>query len=173
VILALRHDDDADGGRAPAIYGSVVAYLGLLTVLLAAAGAASAVADLSRDDYGGGHDGAANGLAMSLIAAVVGLGILWVHRMLFESRHTATGAARRVFRAYLLVLCLTVVVIGAISGAIALYSLYAFVAPGVTDVGGRGEALRTFGPAAVLLAGCGLLWMWHWRELRVSAAIAA
>ena len=33
VILALRHDDDADGNRAPAIYGSVIAYVGVLTVL--------------------------------------------------------------------------------------------------------------------------------------------
>jgi hypothetical protein len=172
VILALRHDDDVDGSRAPAIYASVVAYLGTLTVLLAATAAAAALADVSREDYGAGHDGAANAFALAFIAALVGLGILWVHRSLFDSRHAATGAARRVFRAYVLVLCLTVVVVGAIAGGIALYSLYAFVAPGVTDVGGRGEALRTFAPAAVLLAGCGGLWAWHWRELKVNAAIA-
>ena len=35
VVLALRHDDDAGEERAPAIYGSVVAFLALLTLLVA------------------------------------------------------------------------------------------------------------------------------------------
>ena len=180
VILAIRHDEDADGNRAPAIYGSVVAYLGILTVLFAAAAAASAIAGLSRETYGGGHDSATRGLVLALIGAVVGLGILWTHRALFSARHAAIGAARRVYRAYVLVLCLTVLLFGAIAAATALYALYGFLAPGVAGVNDRGEALRTFAPAAVLLAGCGLLWAWHWRELgfapppkEVSAADAA
>lgn len=39
VVVALRHDDDAGEERAPAIYGSVVAFLALLVAVTAAVGA--------------------------------------------------------------------------------------------------------------------------------------
>jgi hypothetical protein len=169
VILALRHDDDVDAARAPAIYGSVVAYLGLLTVLFAATGAAAAVADYSRDSYDG-NEGATTGLVVAVIAAIVGLAVLGVHRTLFARRFAVSGAAKRVHRAYVLVLCLTVVLVGAAAGGITLYQLYGVLFPDTADMA-RGDALRGLAPAVVLLAGCGILWRWHWEELDLGPAL--
>ena len=55
----------------------------------------------------------------------------------------------------------------------ALYGIYAFVVPDVAGSGDRGDALRGFAPAAVLAAGSGLLWRWHWSELWAVSEPAA
>jgi hypothetical protein len=168
VILALRHDDDVDSSRAPAIYASIVAFVSFLTVLFALGGAAAAIGQYSVDDYGGGHHDATTGLVISAIVAVIALVIIRLHQPLFDRRNVAVGAARRVYRAYALVLCLAVLIVGAIAAVAGLFFLYSFIAPGVVDTS-RGDALRSFAPMAVLLAGSGILWRWHWDELGFGA----
>lgn len=49
VILALRHDDDVEGTRAPAIYGAVVAFLAVFTLLFAATAFVSSLLELTKD----------------------------------------------------------------------------------------------------------------------------
>jgi hypothetical protein len=169
VILALRHDDDVDSSRAPAIYASIVAFVSFLTVLFALAGTAASVGQYSVEDYGGGHHDATTGLVMSAIVAVIAVAILRLHLPVFDRRHVAVGAARRVYRAYALVLCLGVLVVGAIAAVAALFFVYSFIAPDVVGTD-RGDALRSFAPAAVLLAGSGILWKWHWDELDLGGA---
>ena len=172
VILALRHDDDVDSSRAPAIYASIVAFVSFLSALFALGGATAAVGQYSVEDYGGGHHDATTGLVISAIVAVIALTILRLHLPLFERRHAAVGAAGRVYRAYALVLCLAVLIVGAVAAAAGLFFLYAFIAPGVVDTD-RGDALRSFAPMAVLVAGSGILWRWHWDELGFGSAPSA
>jgi hypothetical protein len=50
VILAIRHDNDAEGTRAPAVYGAVVAFLALFTLLFAATAMVTSLLDLTKDD---------------------------------------------------------------------------------------------------------------------------
>jgi hypothetical protein len=170
VILALRHDDDADGNRAPAIYGSVIAYIGLLTILLSLTGVVASLVDLSKDSYGG-HDSTITAAVVFLIAGVAAAGLLRVHMTLFDRRHAVAGAAQRVHRAYLLVMCLTVALIAMVAGGVMLYQLYGAIFPGTAGTD-RDDAMRAFVAMVVLFLGSAGLWQWHWQQLTVSEAIA-
>jgi hypothetical protein len=165
VILALRHDDDADGNRAPAIYGSVIAYVGVLTVLFSATGVVASLVELTNDS--GDHDGTVTSGVIFLIAGVAALGLLRVHQGLFARRHAVDGAARRVHRAYVLVLCLTVALTAMVAGAIVLFQLYGAAFPDTAGTD-RGDALRVLVTMAVLFAGAAVLWQRHWAELELG-----
>jgi hypothetical protein len=184
VILALRHDDDVDGNRAPAIYGAVVAFIALLTLLFAATGVAASLAELTASDGGGSSgaqfesggfedfddsgsddDAAISSAVAFFIAGLAAAGLLAVHRSLFERRRSATGAARRVHRAYALAFCLVTALIAMAAGGAGLYSLWRAVAPGVSGSDNRSDELRTLVPLIVLFVGAALLWMRHWAEV--------
>lgn len=201
VILALRHDDDVDGHRAPAIYGSIVAFVGLLTVLFAVTGMAASLASISADDTHGAIGVSERGVSSSigpdgtvsfasddassddddaavtsavgfLVAGLAALGLLAAHRQLFDRRFTVTGAAQRVHRAYLLVLCLVVALIATGAAAAAVYALYRTLFPGTSGLDDRADGVRALVPLVVLFVGAGGLWRWHWRQLEISEAIA-
>ena len=199
VILALRHDDDADAQRAPAIYGSVIAYLAILTVLFAGTGVVHSLLDttsghthagdrgyetyvendnpmMGDDMYRGGvsrtvrysddDDGAAITEAVGFfLAGAAALGLLAMHRRLFARRHVVAGAASRVHRAYLLVMCFTVVLIGIGAAVMAVFGLYEVIFKDAANIENRADELRELIPSAVLAIGSWAIWTWHWREL--------
>jgi hypothetical protein len=195
VILALRHDDDVDGSRAPAIYGAVVAFIALLTILVSVTGVASSLAQLTASDDGGrspspmmerraameeydefddlemyedetDNDDAAISSAIGfLIAGLAAAGLLAAHRSLFERRQGATGAALRVHRAYALAFCLVVALIAMAAGGGTLYTVWRAAAPGVAGAENRADELRTLVPMIVLSAGAAFLWKRHWAEV--------
>jgi uncharacterized membrane protein YeiB len=194
VILALRHDDDVDSNRAPAIYGAVVAFVALLTLLVAATGVASSLVQLTASDDGGGSrdrmmemerpdgmegfddyemyedesnndDAAISSTIGFLIAGLAAVGLLAVHRSLFERRREATGAARRVLRAYALAFCLVVALIAMAAGGATLFTVWRAAAPGVAGSENRADELRTLVPMIVLFVGAALLWKRHWAEV--------
>src|SRR5688500_9670809 len=82
VILALRHEDDADGNRAPAIYGSMVWLVGLVTILVAVAGVATSLLSLA-DAESYEQDGAVSSGVLFLIVGLAAAGLLFAHRQLF------------------------------------------------------------------------------------------
>lgn len=194
VILALRHDDDADASRAPAIYGALIAFVGLLTLLFAATGVTSSIASLTADQtrgaigvtsddsftVGGGgsvqgrfgermqdddDDAAITSAVGFLIAGAAALGLLAVHRPLFARRRDVTGAGQRVHRAYLLVLCLVTAVVATVAAGAGAYALYRAVFPDTAGSSNRADDLRTLVTLIVLFVGAGGLWRWHWRQL--------
>jgi hypothetical protein len=200
VILALRHDDDPDANRAPAIYGSVLAYLALLTILFAGTGAVHALLEttsghthsessslvsfegdsmMGNDDafgrmmerrlahrFSDDDDGAAITEAIGfLIAIAAAVALLFVHRRLYANRRTVAGAAARVHRAYLLIMCFTVAIIAVGAAAMALFELYEVIFKDAANIENRADELRELIPAAVLALGAGYLWRWHWDEL--------
>jgi hypothetical protein len=169
VILALRHDDDADGNRAPAIYGSVIAYVGLLTVLFSATGVVAALVELTNDNSYD-DDGTVTTAVIFLIAGLAALGLLRVHQGLFARRHTAGEAAHRVHRAYVLVMCLTVALTAMVAGGILLYQLYGVAFPDTAGTD-RGDAFRVAVTMAVLFLGSAGLWQRHWRELDLGGPV--
>jgi hypothetical protein len=198
VILALRHDDDADGGRAPAIYGALIAFIGFLTLLFAATGLTASMVSLTSDDTAVGRssddfysegsfddepsgtltvgrferdddDAAVTSAMRNPIAGVAALGLLRVHRSLFDRRTDAVGAARRVHRAYLLVLCFTVAVVGTAAAGAGAYALFRALFPGTADVDNRADEVRTLVTLAVLFLGSAALWREHWKELDLGA----
>jgi hypothetical protein len=207
VILALRHDDDPDGNRAPAMYASVIAFLALLAMLFAATGVVSELLDItsghthasgsygyaesvSGDElYGPGgpggpgrrltrsysddDDGAAATQAMAFfIAGMAALVLLFIHRRLFARRFTVTGAAARVHRAYLLVMCFTVALIGIAAAGAALFELYQVIFKDAANIENRADKLRELIPTAVLAVGAWSIWTWHWRELDLDLGAA-
>lgn len=207
VILALRHDDDTDGNRAPAIYGSVIAFVALLTLLFAATGLTASLASLTADDTSGAIGNSASDFAVSpdgnrfseesfasnddndaaitsavgfLVAGAAALGLLFAHRTLFDRRRTATGAARRVHRAYLLVLCLVVALIATVAGGMGIYTIYRAIFPDTAGADNRADELRMLVTLVVLFVGAAGLWRLHWAELdldrpddgEVTAAVA-
>lgn len=197
VILALRHDDDPDANRAPAIYASAIAFLAIVAVLFAATGVVSELVETTSaqthagassgyerrtatypDDLGnsiGGRltraystddDGAALTEAVAfLIAGFAAVGLLALHRRLFARRHTVAGAAARVHRAYLLVMCFVLVIIGVAAASGAVFELYKAIFSDAADVSNRADELRTLAPTVFLAVGAWWLWMRHWREL--------
>lgn len=199
-ILVLRRDDDADGNRAPALYGAVIAMIGILTLLFAVTGVVSSVADLTADDSSaaistpsmpGGEDlsfddsrrrddddAAISSAVGLLIVAGVSLGLLRAHRRLFARRHEVVGSARRVYRGYLLVLCLVTAVTAMVAAGVGLYTIYSAIFPDTAGADNRADELRSLVTIAVLFVGAAGLWRWHWRELdlgeqpEVSAAAA-
>lgn len=206
VILALRHDDDVDGSRAPAIYGALIAFIALLTILFAATGIATSLASVTSDDTRGAIGSSSSDISISsgddfidsgsgsgsrfslaseddndaavtsavgfLIAGLVGLGLLLVHRPFFARRATATGAALRVHRAYLLVLCLVAAIIAAGAAGAALYAIYRALFPDTAGSDNRADELRALVPLLVLLVGAAGLWRWHWRQLDLGQPAA-
>ena len=188
VILALRHDDDTDQHRAPAIYGSIIAFVALLTLLFAATGLTASLVSLTADDSSGaisapseefgfdgeelqaGEEGDDDDAAISsaigfLIAGAAALGLLFAHRTLFDRRRSAAGAARRVHRAYLLVLCLVTALIAMVAGGMGVYAVYRAIFPGTAGAENRADELRTLVTLVVLFVGAAGLWRMHWREL--------
>lgn len=194
IVVALRQDDDGGEERAPAIYGAIVAMLALLTLLFAVAGAASALADFTEssgeqsrqmirmgdDDpsfgYGGrlgdsaDHDDDWQRLVAAVIAGGVAVALVALHRPLLDRRRSATGAARRVYRAYLSVGALVTVLVAVLVGGFAVFAVAKVVAPGVFGNGDRGDAGRDAVPMLVLFLVSAGLWRWHWRELGVGGA---
>lgn len=187
VILALRHDDDPDGNRAPAMYASLIAFLALLTILFAATGFVGELMETTsghthasesfggfRDDFSDDDDGAAVTQAMAFfIAGVAALVLLRIHRRLFARRFTVTGAAARVHRAYLLVMCFVVAVIGIAAAGMALFELYQVIFKDAANLENRADELRELVPTAVLAIGAWSIWTWHWRELDLDGAASA
>jgi hypothetical protein len=200
VILALRHDDDPDANRAPAIYGAVIAFLAILTILFASTGVVGALLETSSghthgdggsysrvemsgpmmdgdDMYQGGmnrrlvrysddDDGAAVSDAVGLlIAGLAAAALLAVHRRLFARRFTVAGAAARVHRAYLLIMCFVVAIVAVTAAAMTLNFLYQLIFSGAANVENRADVARDLIPAAVLGLGAGWIWRWHWSEL--------
>jgi hypothetical protein len=172
VVLALHRDEDTDGNRAPAIYAALVAFVGFFALLVAAPVAASALINLSRETYGGGHDAETAMFVLGIIIALVGFGILVLHRGLFERMRVATGAGGRVRRSYALVMCFVTVLVGAAAAMLALYQVAAMVA---SDTFGTtsGDAARAFVPAVALLVAAMAIGRLHWEEAGVSATSAA
>lgn len=205
VILALRHDDDTDGNRAPAIYGSIIAFVALLTLLFAATGLVSSLVSLTADDSSGAismssgdgyagefeegefeefeefaeednNDAAISSSVGFLIAGVAALGLLFAHRALFDRRRSATGAARRVHHAYLLVLCLVTALIAMVAGGMAIFAVYRAIFPDTAGAENRADELRTLVTLVVLFVGAAGLWRMHWAELdldRPDGAVTA
>lgn len=102
---------------------------------------------------------------MGGIVLLIALGILAFHdprltRLVAISR----GPAARVYVKYLYLLCFVAVLVVLGAGAFALYSLYGVAAPGVAQVGSRGDALRGFASAVSLVVTAGLIFMIHWRR---------
>jgi hypothetical protein len=172
VVLALHRDEDTEGNRAPAIYAALVAFIGFFALLVAAPVAASALVNLSRDTYDGGHDAETAMFVLGIIIALVGLGILVLHRGLFARLRHATGAGGRVRRSYALVMCFVTVLVGASAAMLALYQVAAMVA---SDTFGTtsGDAARAFVPAIALLVAAVGIGRLHWEEAGISAASAA
>jgi hypothetical protein len=170
VILALRHDDDADERRAPAIYGSIIAFVGTLTALYAATGVVAQLLELTKD---GADRSDTVTMGVILLIVVVSAGaLLYVHQTLFDLRHGASGAARRVHRAYVLVECLVTALTAMVAGGLLLFQVYGLLSP--DDAGTtRADALRVGLTMAALLAGSVGLWRWHWRQLDLSPAATA
>jgi hypothetical protein len=191
-ILILRREDDPEGNRAPALYGAVVAFIGLLALLFAATGAVSSLADLTAGNSHGGlgsstsssfstsssggtsfggsrtvddDDAAISSAVASVIVAAVALGLLFAHRPLFARRATAAGSAHRVLRGYLLLMCLAAALIAMVAGGIGLYTLYGAIFPGTAGVGNRADELRSLVTIVILFVGAAGLWHWHWRQL--------
>lgn len=167
VILALRHDDDDDASRAPAIYAALVWFIGLFTSLIAAVGMAASLVAFSDEVDGGGHDGQASAAAAFFAVGVVTLVLLWVHRDALTRLRQGTGAARRVHRAYVLVVCLIAALVALVAGAVLIFQFYALAFPDTADTE-RGDAARTIVPVAVAALGACLLWMTHWDQLEVA-----
>jgi hypothetical protein len=198
VILALRHDDDPDGNRAPAMYASVIAFLAILTILFATTGVVSELMEITSGhthasgsygysetetfgvdgsgrrltrSYSDDDDGAAVTHAMAFfIAGVAALVLLRIHSKLFARRFTVTGAAARVHRAYLLVMCFAVALIGMAASGMALFELYQVIFKDAANIESRADELRDFVPAAVLAIGAWSIWTWHWRELDLDGS---
>ena len=202
VVLALRQDDDVDEQRGPAIYASVVAFVALLTLLVAVTGVVSALvaftedtetssfrsrvevdADLRGsfgDDAGdlpgsfgedgsdGDHDDDWRALAAFAIAGAAAVGVLALHRPLLERRETWTGAARRVYRAYLALVCVVTVVLAVGAAAVLVYDVLQLLAPGVFGDGDRGDAGREALPVLVLFGASAALWSWHSAQLGIG-----
>jgi len=168
VVLALHRDEDTDGSRAPAIYGALVAFVGFFALLVATPVAASALVNLSRDTYDGGHDAETAMFVVGVIIALVGLGILVLHRGLFERLQRVTGAGARVRRSYALVMCFVTVLVGASAAIVSLYQLAAMVA---SDTFGTtsGDAARAFVPAIALLVAAIAIGRLHWQEAGIDA----
>jgi hypothetical protein len=197
VILALRHDDDPDANRAPAIYASVIAFLAILTILFAATGVVSELMETTSGHthtstsfgyepqtmpYRGGvqgelpgrlmhryssdDDGAALTEAVAfLIVGLAAAGLLALHRRLFARRHTVVGAASRVHRAYLLVMCFVLVIVGVAAASAAVFELYETIFSGAANIDNRADELRQLIPTAFVAVGAWWLWMQHWGEL--------
>jgi hypothetical protein len=172
VVLALHRDEDTEGNRAPAIYAALVAFVGFFALIVAAPIGASALVNLSRETYGGGHDAETAMFVVGIIVALVGLGILVLHRSLFERLRHATGAGGRVRRSYALVMCFVTVLVGASAAMVALYQVAAMVA---SDTFGTtsGDAARAFVPAVALLVASMAVGRLHWEEAGITAADAA
>jgi hypothetical protein len=100
-----------------------------------------------------------------LIAAGAAVGLLAVHRRLFAHRRTVAGAASRVHRAYLLVMCFTVAIIAVAAGAMALFELYSVIFAGAANVSNRADEARQLVPSVFLALGAAYLWRRHWDEL--------
>jgi hypothetical protein len=100
-----------------------------------------------------------------LIAGLAAAALLAVHRRLFARRHTVAGAAARVHRAYLLVMCFVVAIIAVVGGAMTLDLLYKVIFAGAANVDNRADVARDLVPAVVLALGAAWLWSWHWTEL--------
>jgi len=101
----------------------------------------------------------------ALVVGLAALALLAVHRHLFARRFTVTGAAARVHRAYLLVMCLTVVLIGVSATGMALYELVQVIFKDAANLENRADKLRDLVPTAVVAIGAWGIWNWHWREL--------
>ena len=189
VVLALRHDDDAGEERAPAIYGSVVAFLALLALLVAVTAAVGALVGFTEDTGGsmpgrrfesmmdeGDHDDDWRALATSVIAGGAAVAVLALHRPLLDRRDDLTGAARRVYRAYLALMSLVTVVVTVVVGAVLVYAVLRLLSPGVFGGEDRGQVGRDTLPLLALFLGAASLWRWHWAQLwsapEVSAAAA-
>ena len=178
VVLALRHDDDAGEERAPAIYGSVVAFLALLTLLVAVTAAVGALVGFTEDTGGtvaddrftsmmdeGDHDDDWRALAASVIAGGAAVAVLALHRPLLDRRDELTGAARRVYRAYLALMSLVTVVLAVAVGAVIVYAVLRLLSPGVFGGEDRGQVGREALPLLALFLGAATLWRWHWARL--------
>jgi hypothetical protein len=171
VVMALHRDDDASGNRSMALYAALVASVGFFLLLIAAPVIGGALVNFSRETYGGRHQAEASQLAIGVILALVGAGILLLHRPLYARMRIAGGAAARVRRAYALVMCFVVILVGAVAASLALYEGLRVVA---SDTFGsdRGDAARSFVPAIALLIAAVGIGRWHWDEAEINATAA-
>ena len=112
------------------------------------------------DDEDNGDISAA---VMAGIVGLLALGILAFHdprltRLVAASR----GPAARVYVKYLYVLCFVAVVVLLGAGAYSLYSLFGVIAPGVAQIGERGDAMRSVASGLALVVTAVPIFMIHW-----------
>lgn len=122
--------------------------------------------DLDLVDRRSADDDAWNDVALSVIVAAVAAIILRFHQPLLGSlgRPPYDGTPHwRVVQAHRLVVCFTAVVTVLVTGTIALYGVFQAAAPGVSDVGDRGDAAANIVRAGYLGVAAYLVFAWHWR----------
>lgn len=117
-------------------------------------------------DRPGADDKAWNDFAIAVIVSAVAAAILWFHHPLLRAmgRPPYDGTPHwRVVQAHRLVVCFTAVVTVLIAAAVALYGVFQAAAPGVTDVGDRGNATANIARAAYLAVAAAVIFAWHWQ----------
>lgn len=120
----------------------------------------------------GQHDADYRGIVIAIIAGVLAallflLHYRWLRRYLADR---VDGPGVRVWHTYLYVACFFAVVVAIPAVGALVYDVFRVIAPGVTETT-RGEALASLGSTAVLAAGAGILFLFHWNQTPLSTSV--
>lgn len=121
----------------------------------------------------GQHDQDYRGIVIGIIAGVLAALLFLLHygwlRKYLADRVDGPGV--RVWHTYLYVACFFALVVAVPAFGALLYDLFRVIAPGVTETGARSHALVSFGGTAVLTAGAGILFLFHWNQTPLSTSV--